>query len=138
MGHRLGIVLAALWAGCTVTGGRNLDPLSVVASPAVWPTPQVLRPGAPPRIIAVWMNQTILRPGEQWRGKIVASTNVASVEIRTESFSFTADRRGFGIFAFSQNILDVIPQYRRSYILHLIARNTHGEADECRVPISIR
>ena len=68
----------------------------------------------------------------------MTSTNVASVELRTESFSFVADRLGFGIFDFSQTVLDVIPQYRRAYLLRVIARNARGDAAERIVPIVIR
>lgn len=138
MDRRFAIALALLGAGCTATSGHSLDPITVGAAPSVWPTPQIRRPGAPPHIVAVWINATALHPGKRWRGKIITSTNVASVELRTESFSFTADRREFGVFDFSQELLDVIPQYRRAYTLHLIARNTRGEADECLIPIAIR
>ncbi|HVN69330.1 MAG TPA: SCO family protein [Candidatus Binatia bacterium] len=119
------------------TDGRRLDPADVVTAPAVWPTPPALPPGAPPRIVTVWMNDTTVRPGKPWTGRIVASTNVASVEIRTESFSFTADRRDFGLFEFSQNVLDVIPQYHRPYDLRFIARNAAGVMDVRIVPITI-
>lgn len=95
-------------------------------------------PDARPRILALWMNETNVRTGTRWMGTIVTSTNVASVEVRTESFSFTADRQRFGVFGFSQGILDVIPQYRRAYVLHVIARNTGGAVDERLVPITIR
>jgi hypothetical protein len=138
MYRRFAILLAVLGTGCTTTSGRSLDPSRVVVAPSAWPTPQTLPPDARPRIIAVWMNETALRPGRQWMGKIITSTNVASVELRTESFSFTADRRRFGVFEFSQDILDVIPQYRRRYVLHLIGRNTRGEADERLIPIIVR
>jgi hypothetical protein len=84
------------------------------------------------------MNETTIRVGAVWKGRVVTSTNVASVELRTESFSFVADRPSFGIFDFSQRILDVIPQYRRTYLLHVIARNTDGDATERFVQITIR
>ncbi|MGA7356842.1 MAG: hypothetical protein WBW76_15565 [Candidatus Cybelea sp.] len=115
-----------------------MDLITVGVAPSVWPTPQTRPPDAPPRIISVWMNEAVLHPGRRWVGKIVTSTNVASVEIRTESFSFTADRHGFGLFEFSQDILDVIPQYRRAYVLHFIGRNTRGETADCAIPITIR
>jgi hypothetical protein len=135
--RRLALAAIVLSAGCGSPPGHVLDPATVVVAPAVWPTPQTLSPNAPPRIIAVWMNDTNIRPGKRWIGTIVTSTNVASVEVRTESFSFTADRQRFGVFGFSQDILDVIPQYRRSYVLHLVARNTGGDATERLVPVTI-
>ena len=134
----LSIAIVILGSGCTAASGRDLDPSRVVVAPSAWPTPQMLPPSAAPRIIAVWMNETAIEPGRPWTGKIVTSTNVASVEVRTESFSFTADRRDFGRFEFSQDVLDVVPQYRRAYTLRLIARNTAGAADERVVPITIR
>jgi hypothetical protein len=136
----LAIVVSMSAVACSPVGsaGRSLDPARVIVAPSVWPTPQTAPPDAPPRIIALWMNDATIHPGRRWMGKIITSTNVASVEIRTESFSFTADHRGPGLFDFSQDILDIIPQYRRRYILRFIARNTPGEADERTVPITIR
>lgn len=132
------IAALSIAAACSQTGARRLDPRRVVVAPFPWPTPQTQPPNAPPRILAIWMNETTIRPGQRWVGRIVTSTNVASVEVRTESFSFAADRRRFGDFDFSQDVLDVIPQYRRPYVLHVIARNTRGGADERLVPIVIR
>jgi hypothetical protein len=123
---------------CSQTSGRIIDARRVVVAPSQWPTPQVLPPDAPPRILELWMNETTIQPGRKWTGRIITSTNVASVEVRTESFSFVADRRRFGVFEFSQTILDIIPQYRRAYVLHVIARNTRGLTEERLVPILIR
>ena len=86
----------------------------------------------------MWVNETSIQPGRVWMGRVVTSTNVASVELRTESFSFVADRRAFGVFSFSQTVLDMIPQYRRAYTLQIIARNTRGDTDARFVPIVIR
>jgi hypothetical protein len=131
------LATALFLTGCSASSGRNVEPSAVVVAPRSWPTPRVQTPQAPPRILAFWMNETDLRPGKQWLGRIVTSTNVASVEIRTESFSFTADRHAFGEFAFAQDFLDIVPQYRRRYVLHVIARNTAGASDELLVPIVI-
>lgn len=84
------------------------------------------------------MNETTIHVGDVWEGRVITSTNVASVELRTESFSFVADRPSFGIFDFSQRVLDVIPQYRRAYLLHVIARNSDGHVEQRLVPITIR
>ncbi|HEY1882248.1 MAG TPA: hypothetical protein VGG51_04315 [Candidatus Cybelea sp.] len=132
-------MLAVLVApACSQTTGRMLAANRVLDAPSPWPAPQALPPDAAPHILAVWMNETTIRPGRRWMGRIVTSTNVASVEVRTESFSFAADHRRFGDFVFSQDVLDIIPQYRRAYTLHIIARNTRGDTDERVVPILIR
>lgn len=103
-------------------------------APHPWPTPAVVSSG-PPRILAVWMNETRITGDKDWVGRIVTSTNVASLEIRTESFSFTAERTGYGAFTFDQRVLDLIPQYRRPYTLAIIARNAAGDEDTVLVPI---
>lgn len=61
-------------------------------------------------------------------GIIVASTNVASVEVRTAAFSINATHAAPGIFRFHTRVLELPPLSRRhSYELHVIARNTAGE-----------
>jgi hypothetical protein len=130
-------IVAAILAGCTQPSGRWIDARQVSVVPRPWPKPVVLAPGAPPRILALWMNETAIEPGRDWTGRIVTSTNVASVEVRTESFSFTATRLRFGVFAFSQHVLDVIPQYKRAYTLRVIARNAAGVEDDWLVPIRL-
>jgi hypothetical protein len=134
----LAIFGMAFVAGCSAAPGRWIDPAAVLASPSPWPRPLTLPPNAPPQILALWMNETAIAGGKPWSGRLVTSTNVASVEVRTESFSFVCDRSAFGVFEFTQNILDVVPQYRRPYTLHVIARNARGDAAEWLVPISIR
>lgn len=83
------------------------------------------------------MNETTIPTGSVWRGTIVTSTNVKSVEIRTESFTFVAQRERPGVFTFSQDILDMVPLYRRPYTLEVIARNPTDDADTWLVPIVI-
>jgi hypothetical protein len=134
----IGTVAIALAVSCSSSAGVRVDAKRVVIAPSPWPTPEQRAPDAPPRILALWMNDTTIEPGHPWVGRIVTSTNVASVEIRTESFSFVADRPRFGDFEFSQEILDVIPQYHRAYTLEVIARNARGDEDERLVPIAIR
>lgn len=133
-------VASVVLAQCTpnVPMGRKLDPLRVVISPHPWPTPLALPPDAPPRILAVWMNEAVIPTGSDWFGRIVASTNTASLEIRTESFSFIATRTTFGDFTFRQHVLDMVPQYRRDYSLLIIARNSAGIEDRVVVPISFK
>lgn len=84
------------------------------------------------------MNETTIPSGTDWYGRAVTSTNVASLEIRTESFSFVADRTAYGEFQFRQHVLDMVPYYKRPYVLHVIARNAAGDAVEDRVRIEFR
>lgn len=129
-------VCCAVLAGCTdQLAGRAVSASSVLSSPNPWPTPEVVR-GGPPRILRFWMNEANVPNGTNWFGRAVTTTNVASLEIRTESFSFVAERTNFGEFRFRQHVLDWIPQYKRAYTLQVIARNAAGDEDALLIPIS--
>jgi hypothetical protein len=131
------VVLALLFAGCATPQGHWVDPRTVTRMPSRWPVPRPAPRASPPRIEALWMNETTIRTGSVWRGMIVTSTNVKSVEIRTESFTFVGQRVRSGVFTFSQDILDMVPAYRRPYTLEVIARNHYDDADTWLVPIVI-
>ena len=73
-----------------------------------------------------------------WSGEFVTSTNVASVEVRTNLFSIDVPRRTFGVFAFSVDVLDLPPIFIRDYRLRVIARNSAGVMNEEDVPFHIR
>jgi hypothetical protein len=118
--------------------GTPVSAVQVVKSPNPWPTPRLAPPGAAPRILALWMNETSIPSGTNWYGRAITTTNVASLEIRTESFSFVAQRVAYGDFRFRQHVLDMVPYYKRPYTLHVIARNTAGDEDELLVPIEFR
>jgi hypothetical protein len=111
---------------------------TVTRAPSPWPKAIPVAPGAPPRILAFWTNETAIAPGSEWLGRIATTTNVASVEIRTESFAFNATRTAFGQFTFDQHVLDIVPQYKRGYTLHVIARNAAGDKDVRLIPIELR
>jgi hypothetical protein len=93
---------------------------------------------APPQIAQIWLSDQTLRRGGVWSGAVMASNNVASVEIRTDSFSFSVPRRRPGDFEFRYDIPDLPPYLQRSFVLHVIARNAAGLAQDEAIPIEIR
>ncbi|TAM76308.1 hypothetical protein EPN44_06245 [bacterium] len=127
----------AMLAGCAGAppAAQTLNARDVMRLPQPWPTAMAAANDAPPRVLSVFVNETAIANGDHWRGRIATSTNVASVEIRTESFSFAAQRTTFGEFTFDVHVLDMPPQYRRGYMLQIIARNAGGARDERYVPI---
>lgn len=135
----LAAILPMIFTGCTTgaLSGRNVLASSVLASPNPWSAPQRVS-GGPPHILAFWMNEAEIPNGSDWFGQAVTTTNVASLEIRTESFSFTAQRTAFGEFRFRQHVLDWVPQYKRAYTLQVIARNTAGDEDTLLIPIRFK
>ncbi len=115
-----------------------MDSRAVTLAPPRWPSAVPAAPNDPPRIVALEMNETSIAPGSEWTGRIATTTNVASLEVRTESFSFNATRVGFGQFTFDQHVLDIVPQYKRGYTLQVIARNAAGAQDARLIPIVLR
>ena len=79
-----------------------------------------------------------VRRGERWSGAFIASTNVASLEVRTNLFSINVPKRTAGRFAFTLNVLDTPPIFVRAYRLRVIARNSAGKPYEEDLPFRIR
>jgi hypothetical protein len=97
--------------------------------PAPWPTAEVAPPDAPPVIKKIWFSGLHLREGSSINGTIVTSTNVASVEVRTATFSINVPRSSFGQFGFHLNVLVFPPLLKHTYPLLIIARNAAGVAE---------
>lgn len=109
------------------------------AKPRVWPTAPVAAPDARPRIVRVWMSSLTIESGTWLDGAIVASTNVASLEVRTAAFSINADHVGPGLFQFHTHVLELPPLARRHTLdLSIIARNAAGDQTQEYAPLSIR
>jgi hypothetical protein len=117
----LGLILAALF--------------SVTTMPSPWPRAVPPAPNGVPVILETWLSSTNLVPGADWSGRIATSTDVAAIEVRTESFSFNADHVALGQFVFRQHILDIVAQYKRPYTLRIVAHAQNGKTSEQRIPI---
>jgi hypothetical protein len=126
-----------LLAAC---GSRPLDtPTNVVIGPrAVLPTPRVAANDAPPKILGMHFSSIDVRRGRRWFGEFVTSTNVASVEVRTNLFSINVPHLSPGYFAYNLNVFDAPSIFVRSYQLRVIARNSAGDEDEEDLPFRIR
>jgi hypothetical protein len=102
------------------------------------PSPKIAAPEAAPRIVAAWFSSDSVPRGRTWSGRIVTTTNVASVEVRTNLFSIDVPRKSFGRFAFALRVFDVPPIFVRAYRLRVIARNAAGVAAEEDLPFRIQ
>lgn len=101
-------------------------------------SPESAAADAPPRILAARFNTLDVVHPAVWSGTIVTTSNVASVELRTNQFSLNVPRPTFGVFSFSVNVYDLPAEFLRRYSLRIIARNTAGVAVEEDAPFSIR
>lgn len=93
------------------------------------PPAPVAAPNASPRIVAIWLSAATLAPLQRFYGTITTSTNVASVEMRTEDFSYNVPRRTFGEFAFDYVMPELPPPVRRHFTMWITARNAAGAAE---------
>jgi hypothetical protein len=86
----------------------------------------------------MWLSTLAIRPGTWFDGSIVASTNVASVEVRTAAFSINSAHVSPGVFRFQTHVLELPPLSRRhSYELDIIARNAAGVKQVERVTLRV-
>lgn len=102
------------------------------------PRPQSAPSRDVPRILAIRFSAPLMRRGQDWRGRVVTTTNVASVEVRSSLFSINVPRRSFGDFDFVLHVLDVPPIFVRAYRLRVIARNAAGVQSEEDLPLRIQ
>jgi hypothetical protein len=126
-----------------VLGGCAPIPASVPANVstvdvAALPSPAAAAGSAAPRIVGARFNTLDVRRPQQWSGTIVTSTNVASVELKTNQFSLNIPRESFGVFRFRINVYDLPAEFIRRYSLRIIARNTAGDEAEEDVPFRVR
>lgn len=126
----LGLAACTLWA-------RVPANVRVGGVERTWPA-VVAAPNARPYILAIWLSSTTIAPLQRFDGTIATSTNVASVEMRTETFSYNVPRRTFGRFAFDYVMPELPPSVRRHYMLWIIARNAAGTADVEGIPIWLK
>ncbi len=130
-------VFASITTACASTAPALPENARVGRMPMAAPSPRVSAPDAAPVIVFIHFSDTDLRVGSWCSGEIVTSTNVASVELRTNLFSFNIPRMSYGRFAFRLHVLDAPGIFYRAYPLRIIARNAAGVATEEDLPIRI-
>ncbi|HZY99913.1 MAG TPA: hypothetical protein VFE36_10100 [Candidatus Baltobacteraceae bacterium] len=116
----------------------DVPQLVSVGNPAALPTPQIAPNNAPPRLLAMHFSSLDVRRGSTWSGTFVTTTNVASVEVRTNLFSIDVPRKAFGRFTFTLDVFDTPPIFIRAYHLRVLARNSAGAIAEQDLPFRIR
>ena len=133
-----GALALLVLCACALVPTSIPDGVSVGPSAAPLPAPPVRGNDAAPVIVASHFSSLDLTRPSQWSGEFITSTNVASLEVRSNLFSINVPRKAFGRFAFTLDVLDVPPIFIRSYRLEIIARNSAGEETELDLPLRIR
>jgi hypothetical protein len=105
-------------------------PAKLLASP-------LAAPDDAPRIVSIWLSKTEFAPGERIAGRIVTTTNVASLEIRVEGYGRVIPRTDFGRFEGSVAVPALPSFLHRAFTLQILARNAAGLAAKTTVPIRV-
>jgi hypothetical protein len=115
-----------------------LVPAPPVVNRTLPPVP-VLPPDAPPQILAVQVPSTTVFGGETVDGSVIASSNVASVELRVASYSRAMEKVAPGEFTIAVTV-PRLPFFLRgrTWSIQIIARNTRGDAVAQMLPITVR
>lgn len=128
--------LTLLLAACAANTAR--DGPTAMQAPRSWPTARPASPDALPEILAVNFSSDTVSTGDWWAGQIATASNVASIEVRSPSFSISVPRVSVGQFAFRLHVIDLPTLYRRPYDVAVIARNTAGIATARHYRINFR
>lgn len=137
-GAAVALAAALLLAGCSAPQKAVEQPLVAIGpGPAPMPSPPLAAPGDPPRIVGVWLSKTEFAPGERIAGRVVTTTNVASLEIRVEGYGRVIPRSDFGRFEGTVAVPKLPSFLRRAFTLQILARNAGGVAAKATVPIRV-
>jgi hypothetical protein len=105
------------------------------------PTPprvERLPPGSPPQILDVAVSRTTVQPGDRVFGRVVTTSNVATVEARIGSYSVHLSKVGVGRFELAYTVGPLPWFIHGHYTLRVIARNVLGAAAMRDIPLTVR
>lgn len=93
---------------------------------------------APPQILDVAVSETTVQPGDRVFGRVVTTSNVASVEARIGGYAVTLVKTGVGRFELIYTV-GALPWFvHGNFTMQVIARNTRGDAVTRAVPLTVR
>jgi hypothetical protein len=123
-------------------------PASATPSPTALPSAKPLSarlakvarlpPAAPPRILDVAVSETSVAPGDRVFGRVVTSSNVASVQARIGGYSATLVKVGVGRFELNYRVGPLPWFVHGNFTLKVIARNTAGDTVTRELPLTVR
>lgn len=94
--------------------------------------------GSSPQINSIWMSQRAAHRGDVVSGRVVASKNTASVEVRVGGYGMSLQKIDATTFVGSYRVPWVPFFLHRTWTVRVIARNMEGVATERDTSIVIR
>ncbi len=102
------------------------------------PAVAFLPPDAAPQIQWYQLSSTTPRAGDVVTLAVLASSNVASVELRVGGYSFSLNKTDVGHFEGSYQVPHLPLFAPHNFTLQIIARNSAGIRTQVSLPITIR
>ncbi len=143
-----------LGAGALLLAGVDPPPPPVSAAPVVTPAPVssansvpapiatpavvMLPPDALPQILWIGLSSTIPHAGDSLAVNVLASSNVASVELRVGGYGVSMNKTDVGHFESASQVPSLPLFMNHNVTLEIIARNSAGISIEQDVPIQVR
>ena len=84
------------------------------------------------------MSETTVHPGDHVFGRVVTTSNVASVEARIGGYAVSLVKVGVGRFELTYTVAPLPWFIRGNFTMQVIARNTRGDAVVRPVPLVVR
>ncbi len=97
-----------------------------------------LAPDAAPQILDVAVSETTVQPGDRVVGRVVTSSNVASVEARIGGYAVNLVKVGVGRFELTYTVGPLPWFIRGNFNMQVIARNTRGHIVTRAIPLTVR
>lgn len=98
----------------------------------------MLRPNAPPQILRIAISETTVHPGDRVFGRVVTTSNVASVQARIGGYAMSLVKVGVGRFELTYTVTPLPWFVRGNFTMQVIARNTRGDTTTREVPLTVR
>lgn len=139
------LFLSLLLAAATVTKCQPQIPAhhathpspAPISSPVATPTIAYLPPDASPQILWYQLSSTTPHSGDVVSITVLASSNVASVEVRVGGYGFTLNKTDVGHFEGSYQVPQLPFYAPHSFALQINARNAAGVLTQVSLPIQI-
>jgi hypothetical protein len=84
------------------------------------------------------VSRTTVQPGDRVFGRVVTTSNVASVEARIGDYSVHLSKVGVGRFELAYTVGPLPWFIHGHYTMHVIARNVRGAAAMRDIPLTVR
>jgi hypothetical protein len=107
------------------------------APPIAKKVPRVA-PDAAPEILGISMTETTVKPGDTVSGRVLTSSNVASVEARIGGYAMSLSKVGVGRFELIYKVAPLPWFVRGNFTMQVIARNTRGDTATRAIPLTVR